>query len=212
VTGKKSKGSGRFHWRLYEQLMGTLAFRRLAMKRQFTRLRRGSVPDAADVSVVPSEGMCLSVFLVVGSPDHAEQVLLGKIDPAAPWDELSALGPDRVARLVNQWMLPASQLLLFESPDDAARRVAREQLEWELTELPRPRVFSETAARLGAEGKDPHWDLHLVYDIPWPTSRPVRARPWKELAFLAVSDTPRAAFGRGHGDVLALVGFPPSGA
>ena len=166
--------------------------------------------EAPDVAVVPDNGMCLSIFLVVRSPDDAGRVLLGKIEPSAPWYDLAALGPERAAGLVDLWMLPASQLLLFESPDDAARRVGREQLEIELTELPRPRVFSETSTRSGAAGSDPHWDLHFVYEVPWPERRPVRARPWKELAFLPVSDTPRSSFGRGHGDVLELVGSPPA--
>jgi hypothetical protein len=180
------------------------------MTRQFTRFRRGSVPDSADTSVVPNEGMCLSVFLVVRSPDSSGQVLLGKVDPSAPWYDLAALGPDRVGRLLNSWMLPASQLLLFESPDDAARRVAKEQLEIDLTGVPPPRVFSEAAYRLGSEGKDPHWDLHFVYELPWPADRPVRAPPWKELGFHAIDRTPRSSIGRGHGDVLELVGLRPA--
>ncbi|MGI0130686.1 MAG: hypothetical protein ACREDE_02750 [Thermoplasmata archaeon] len=180
------------------------------MERKFARLHRGNVPDSPDVSVVPNDGMCLSVFLVVRSLDDLERVLLGTLDPSAPWRELSALGPDRLGRLTGLWMLPASQLLLFESPDDAARRVAREQLEIELGPLPNPRVFSETSARAGAEGRDPHWDLHFVYEVPWPPGRPLRAAAWKELSFVPVSATPRSKFGRGHGDVLELVGVAPA--
>jgi len=153
--------------------------------------------------------MCLSVFLVFRDPEHPDRALLGKLDPSAPWEELSALGPDRVARFADRWLLPASQLLLFESPDDAARRVAREQLEMILTTVPLPHVFSETSQRDGAEGEDPHWDLHFIYDLPWPPARPVHARPWKELAFRRIADTPRSSFGRYHGDVLELIGLSP---
>jgi ADP-ribose pyrophosphatase YjhB (NUDIX family) len=181
------------------------------MARQFARLRRGSVPDSADVSVVPNDGMCLSVFLVFRPADPPGTALLGKLDPAAPWRELSALGPDRIARLTSYWMLPASQLLLFESPDEAARRISREQLGIELAAPGNPRVFSETSARPGAEGKDPHWDIHFVYELPWPKDRPLRAAPWKELAWLPISETPHSTLGRGHGDVLELVGLSPSG-
>lgn len=181
------------------------------MERKFARLRRGTVPDSPDVSVVPNDGMCLSVFLVVRDPSDGGRVLLGKVDPSAPWWELGALGPDRIARLTSFWMLPACQLMLFESPDDAARRVAREQLDLEVAEIPSPRVFSEASARPGTEGRDPHWDIHYVYELPWPTGRPVRASPWKELGFLPAAKTARSAIGRGHGDVLELVGLTPSG-
>jgi hypothetical protein len=132
------------------------------------------------------------------------------VDPSGPWEELASLGPDRVGPLVDRWMLPASQLLLFESPDDAAQRVAREQLELDLVQLPSPRVFSETQTRVGAAGKDPHWDLHFIYEIAWPKGRPPRARPWKDLSFRTVNDTPRSTFGRGHGDVLELIGLSPA--
>jgi 8-oxo-dGTP pyrophosphatase MutT (NUDIX family) len=177
------------------------------MERKFARLRRGSVPDSVDVSVVPSDGMCLSVFLVFRTSDRHDRVLLGKVDPSAAWRELSALGPDRLGRLLNLWLLPACQLMLFESPDAAARRVAEEQLGIPLEEVPRPRVFSETSARAGMEGRDPHWDLHYVYELPWPEGRPLRAAPWKELAMVDIARTPRSEFGRGHADVLELIGL-----
>ncbi len=177
------------------------------MARQFARLRRGSVPDSPDVWVVPNDGMCLNVFLVLRPPDHPGQVLLGKVDPSAPWNDLSALGPDRIGRLLSRWILPASQLLLFESPDEGARRVAREQLGMELPELSAPHVFSEAYSRPGMEGKDPHWDLHFVYEIPWPKDRPLRASAWKELQLVDVGRTSRKEFGRGHADVLELVGL-----
>ncbi len=177
------------------------------MVRQFARLRRGSVPESPDYSVVPSDGMCLNVFLVAHAPGRPRSVVLGKIDPAAAWWELAGLGPDRVARLRDRWMLPASQLVLLESPDDAAHRLARELLELELGTLGPPRVFSETYGRGPEEGRDPHWDLHYIYEFDWPDGRPVRAAPWKELALVDVAATPRADFGRSHADVLELLGL-----
>ena len=176
------------------------------MPRRFARLRPGGDLPAPGYEGVPSDGLCLNVFLVFRPADTPGRVLLGKVDPAAPWAEIAALGPDRIARLTDRWLLPASQLLLLESPDEAAIRVAREQLGFDLADLPTPRVFSETYARPGSEGKDPHWDLQFVYDLVWPESRPPRASPWKELALVDVARTPRAAFGRGHADVLELVG------
>jgi len=177
------------------------------MVRQFARLRRGNVPESPDYSVVPSDGMCLNAFLVAHARGAPQRVLLGKIDPAAPWWELSGLGAERIARLRDRWVLPASQLLLLESPETAARRLATELLELDLGPLGAPRVFSETYGRADTEGRDPHWDLHFVYEFEWPDGRPARAAPWKQLALVDVPSTPRADFGRGHADVLELLGI-----
>ena len=176
------------------------------MPRRFARLRPGADLPSPGYEGVPSDGLCLNVFLVFRPADAPGRVLLGKVDPSGPWEALASLGPDRISRLVDRWLLPASQLLFFESPDEAAARVAKEQLELELADLPSPRVFSETYPRPGSEGKDPHWDLQFVYDLVWPGGRPLRASPWKELALVEVARTPRAQIGRGHADVLELVG------
>jgi hypothetical protein len=176
------------------------------MARRFARLRPGSDLPSPGYEGVPSDGLCLNVFLVFRPANAPGTVLLGQIDPSGPWNDLAALTPDRVERLADQWLLPASQLLLLESPDAAAARIAHEQLEMELAELPAPRVFSETYERPGAKGKDPHWDLQFVYDLVWPDERAPHASAWKELALVDVARTPRAQFGRGHADVLELVG------
>jgi len=180
------------------------------MARRFARLRPGTVPESEDYSVVPSDGLCLNVFLIVRSPIDPSRILLGRLDPTAPWRDLAGLGPDRVGRIGDRWMLPASQLLILEGPDDGARRLARELLGLELTELPRPRVLSETYGREGTPTADPHWDLHYVYDLPGPSARPPTARPWSELEYVDIARTPRARFGRGHADVLELLGFAPA--
>ena len=177
------------------------------MVRQFARLRRGTVPESSDYSVVPSDGMCLNVFLVAHAPGAPRRVVLGKVDPSAPWWELAGLGPDRIARVRDRWVLPASQLLLLESPEAAARRLARELLGLDPAPLRDPRVFSETYGRANADGRDPHWDLHYVYEFDWPFGPVVRTSPWKELALVDVPSTPRAEFGRGHADVLELLGL-----
>ncbi len=181
-------------------------FVRSAMVRRFARLRPGGEPPSPGSAGVPSDGMCLSVFLVFRPPNEPGRVLLGKMDPAARWGDLAALDAERVARFADRWVLPASHLLLFESPDAAAARVAKEQLGIDLADLPSPRVFSEAYGRPGAEGKDPHWDLDFVYDLVWPEPRPPRAAAWKELTLVDVARVPRAEFGRGHADVLELVG------
>jgi hypothetical protein len=180
--------------------------------RQFARLKRGTEPVGPEFSLVPAEGMCLSAFLVIRPPGAERQVLLGRLDPAASWLELSALDPARVAAIGDRWMLPSCQLLLYESPEDAARRIAREQLAAASITLEGPAVFSDPYYRAGSRTKEMHWDLHFVFRGRWPSDRPPRSPVWRELAFLDPATLSGDEFARNQGDVLALVGLPPRSA
>ena len=105
-------------------------------------------------------------------------------------------------------MLPSSQLLLFESPHEAARRIAREQLEAELPPIETAEFFSEAYPSRQHPAGDPHWDFHFVYGVRWPTASAPRATPWRELAFVDLDRLRSEEMARLQGDVLALVGLP----
>ncbi len=181
--------------------------------RRFARL--SAAPATQDgASAVPSDGMCLSVFLVIHPADRTGAVLLGRVAPGPEWATVGGLSAARLDRIGDRWMLPSSQLLLLEGPDAAADRVAREQLGGPLPDRTGPAVFSETYGRPGASG-DPHWDLHFVYSARWRGTPPAPGRLWRELAFVDVASTPAASIARGQADVLDLVGLrarrdPPS--
>lgn len=179
------------------------------MTRRFARFR--AAPPLADTgfSAVPSDGMCLSVFLVLRAPEDPGRVLLGRLSPDPQWAEVGALDTERAARIGDRWMLPSRQLLLFESPDEAARRVGEEQLGIDLGPLDGPEVFSETYSRSGSTETDPHWDLHFIYSLPGPPQAP-RSPLWKELSYVPVAATPRTALARNHGDILELAGLTPA--
>jgi ADP-ribose pyrophosphatase YjhB (NUDIX family) len=181
------------------------------MTRRFTRLRPGSVAAVPGASVVPDAGMCLSVFLVLTSPDQDRAVLMGRIDPSAPWDEIGALDAGRASAVGDRWMLPSSQLVFFESPEEAARRILKEQLGRSPIPLEGPAVFSEAYRRPTSSDADPHWDFHFVFRGRWPSSTPPRSPAWRELAFVDVGRVDPATIARSQGDVLALVGFRPRG-
>ena len=181
------------------------------MVRRFTRFRRGPVGGSTGASEVPDNGMCLSVFLVLSPPGDPGAVLLGKVDPTADWWEVGALDPKRVESIGERWMLPSSQLLLFESPADAARRILKEQLATPPIPLDGPLVFSDPSARPGTPGHDPHWDVHFVYRGTWSSSTVPAAPAWKHLEFREVARTGRAEFARDQGDVLELAGLSPGG-
>jgi len=175
--------------------------------RRFTRFRRGPVPENSDASEVPDNGMCLSVFLILEDPKRDGAVLMGRLDPSAPWFEIGALGGARVSKVSDRWMLPSSQLMLFESPDDAARRIFREQLGSSPVALTGPAVFSDPSVRKGEEDRDPHWDIHFVYRGRWPSSAVPHAAAWKHLEFVDVTRVKSFEIARSQGDVLELAGF-----
>jgi hypothetical protein len=153
--------------------------------------------------------MCLNVFLVVQDPHDAHRVLLGKVAPDSRWMDVGGLGPERVARVADRWMLPSRQLLLFEPPDAAARLVAEEQLGLALEPLPVPQVVSETYALPGSTVTDPHWDLHFIYRTIGPAVAP-RNSLWDDLAYAPIGSTSRRQIARGHGDILEFAGFTPA--
>ena len=177
--------------------------------RRFTRFRPGLSSESPVYSVVPDDGMCLSAFVVIRPAGSDPRVLLGRIDPQAAWLEKGGLDAARAAAVGDQWMLPSCQLLLFESPHEAAQRVVREQLEVGPLRLEGPSVFSEAYRRPGSPANDPHWDMHFVFQGRWPSDRPPRASMWRELAFVDVPSVRESELARLQGDVLALIGLPP---
>jgi ADP-ribose pyrophosphatase YjhB (NUDIX family) len=180
------------------------------MTRRFARLRRGPVEASSGASELPDNGFCLSVFLVLEPPDRPGAVLMGRINPNADWWEIGALDPKRFGMVGDRWMLPSCQLLLFESPADAARRILKEQLGAAPLPLEGPFTFSDPSPRPGSPGKDPHWDFHFVYRGRWGSSVPPQAPAWRRLEFVDVGRTRRAEIARDQGDVLELVGLRPS--
>lgn len=159
---------------------------------------------------LPEDGMCLSAYLLVHPARAPGEVLLGRASPDGPWGPVACFDAERLRNLGDRWLLPATQLLLFEGPDEAAHRIAEEMLGLRDLAVGAPTVYSEAYARPTGR-RDPHWDLQFVYTIPWPDGRPAPSPGplWRELRFVPVHETPAAAFGRGHGDVLALTGRPP---
>jgi hypothetical protein len=161
------------------------------------------------VSVVPYGGFCLNVFPVISRADDPGRVLLGRLDPAAPWDHLGGLDPGRVAAHAGAWMLPASQLLFGESPSDAVLRLTHELLSDLAVTWSPPTVLSEMyRPRRHPEAGD-HWDLGFVYRGRTDDASIPRNHAWVEMSYIDPSNPPKAGFARAHEDVLAFAGFPP---
>jgi hypothetical protein len=167
--------------------------------------------EAAGASGLPDDGMCLSVFLVLTPPGQEAAVLMGRIDPSAPWDEIGALDPARRRAIGDRWMLPSSQLVFFESPSEAALRILKEQLASDPIPLEGPAVFSEAYHRPGSAATDPHWDIHFVFRGRWRSASPPRVPAWRQLEFVDVGRLAPDGIARNQGDVLALVGLARKG-
>jgi hypothetical protein len=88
-------------------------------------------------------GFCLSTFLILSPEGHRSSVLLGRINPAGQWDHLEGLDAERMEAHRQGWHLPASHLLLRETPDQSARRILDEMLGGAKPELEAAQVVSE---------------------------------------------------------------------
>lgn len=168
----------------------------MTTERRFCRF--GVVDRPLTTRAIPEGGICLSAFLVIAETGHQGRVLMGRLRPAAPWDHIGALDPERAEANSKGWMLPSSHLLIGEAPEAAAERIRKEQLGLPTQPLTGPRVFSEV---YGAKN---HWDLEFVF--LGERDQVAQHPAWTVLAFVEVNETPRDQIARYHEDILAHVG------
>jgi ADP-ribose pyrophosphatase YjhB (NUDIX family) len=180
---------------------------RMEKERKFARFRPKADADRM-VFTVPEDGLCLSTFLLLRPRDHPDRVLLGHLNPEGPWAHIGALDARRAALWSKGWMLPSSQLVYYETPDESARRIAREQLGLELAKLPAPLLMSDSDQRPTAVVGDLHWDIGYVYVMDGLPDQPPQHPAWTELRFVDVARISRKELVRAQDDVLRLAGMP----
>jgi len=180
--------------------------------RRFSRFSKSRETAAFSITEIPVGGVCLSAFVIVTETGHPTNVLMGHMNPRAPWDHIGALDPSRVEVHSRGWMLPSSHLIFQESPGDAARRIAREQLELPDLSFSEPIVVSEAYTPRRFPDAAKHWDLEFLFrseipaaDIPHPTA-------WAELAFVDLRRTAKSEIARSHEDVIESAGLHFGGA
>ncbi len=128
---------------------------------------------------------------------------MGKLNPSAPWEHIGALDRARAETNSKGWMLPSSQLILFESPQEAASRILTEQLSVFDQKLIGPYVFSEVY------GPKNHWDLEFIFTGE--TATVPKNDAWADLRFVDTSKARKEDIARSHEDILAHVGkWPPA--
>jgi ADP-ribose pyrophosphatase YjhB (NUDIX family) len=158
---------------------------------------------------VPEGGFCLSAFVIVH--DRRGRVLLGLPREHRSWPERGCVPLWRVRQFVAEgsWILPSSHFLMDESPDAAARRVARD---WAGIARASPNLVVVTSELMptgrnvrigGARRRVPHWALCLTYELA--ATRVERTPPgWQELRFMSPKELAATTIGRGHADLLAV--------
>ncbi len=132
---------------------------------------------------------------------------MGHINPEAPWDHIGALDPSRVEVHRTGWMLPSSHLILRESPQSAAQRVLREQLEIENLELSEPKVVSEVYRPRRFPKLPEHWDIELIFKGRLGKNEVPAPRAWTELKFIDLRVTSKTDIARSHEDILEYAGL-----
>jgi ADP-ribose pyrophosphatase YjhB (NUDIX family) len=179
--------------------------------RRFCRFNRSPETAPFSVTEIPPDGFCISAFLVLRDSSDPWRVLMGHLNPQAPWDHIGALDPSRAEIHSRRWMLPSSHLIFGESPADAARRILTEQLQLPPNlPLEEPCLFSEVGTPRRFPGAKGHWDLELVFTGRLLPSDVKPAPAWTDLEFVDPRKVGRAGIARSHDEILDLVGLSPA--
>jgi ADP-ribose pyrophosphatase YjhB (NUDIX family) len=169
--------------------------------RRFAAFSKNALPPR--MNAVPEGGMCISAFLVISRKDEPGSVLMGRINKNAEWDHIGALDGKRLERFASGWMLPSSHLILFETPEGAARRIAREQLGIRNLKLQGPMTFADTSTAHFSRMLN-HWDIGFIFTAE-KESVPSNGA-WDELGFVEVGKLKPGDVVRSQVDVLAYAG------
>jgi ADP-ribose pyrophosphatase YjhB (NUDIX family) len=149
----------------------------------------------------PPAGMCISVFAVV-KRQGKKGVLFGLPRPDNRWptDWLTSwrsYSEKELSKSYQEWRLPSVYLAEGEHPDEALRRIMKEQIGIANFEMPKggPRIYSYSAPSDWYPGNN-HWDLVFVYDIKVrPKDVKDVPRWWQELGFMKKKEIRGKNFG-----------------
>jgi ADP-ribose pyrophosphatase YjhB (NUDIX family) len=188
----------------------------MVSRRQFCRFNKGRSTttgkiddDESSVTTceIPDGGLCLSSFLVISDSSDHDAVLMGHLNPKAPWGHIGALDVRRSQIHSKGWMLPACHLMIHESPQEAASRIAREQLGIEDLKLSEPKVVSEVYPPKRFPDMANHWDIEFIFFGSLEKSRLLKVDAWIDLEFVKLSTIQRSSIARSHEDILQSAGF-----
>src|SRR5438132_5639503 len=179
----------------------------MTTNRRFARFSKSRETAAFSITEIPVGGVCLSAFLIVTETGDPRKVLMGRMNPNAPWDHLGALDPSRVEVHSRGWMLPSSHLIFQESPGDAARRIAREQLESPDLSLSEPKVVSEAYTPRRFPDAPRHWDIEFLFRGEMPAAEVPHAAASTELALVHLRRTAKPEIDHSQHAVIESAGL-----
>jgi len=151
-------------------------------------------------------GLCLSAFVIVR---RGNTILVGRPRRDDAWPKKGGYPKWQAFELEEEgvWLLPATHLMMEESPEGAARRIAHQWAGFKGT----PRfVMVQSHLRplrfWNPKLRGNHWDICFVYELR--AKGRVRPKPWwSEMRFVPLSEIRRIRFGRGHRDILEEAGY-----
>lgn len=138
---------------------------------------------------------------------------MGKVNPEANWEHIGALDQKRIQWFKDGWMLPSSHLILYESPQQAAYRISKEQLGVDGLKVNGPKVVSEVYDNTRFPDRKNHWDIEFIFISTLQREPEGAPNVWKELKFVDLTKTPRSSIARSHDDIIeysGLYAFPKS--
>ncbi len=159
---------------------------------------------------VPKAGLCLSAFVVIR---EGNSILLGRPHAHNAWPEKGGFPKRHAAEIEREgsWLLPATHLLMEETPDRAAKRVANQ---WAgVAGVPRfvmvqshLRPSTNRKSELKSRSRLNHWDICFVYELKAKV-KPKLHPWWAEVRFFTPSEIHRIILSRGHKDILKSTGY-----
>jgi ADP-ribose pyrophosphatase YjhB (NUDIX family) len=154
---------------------------------------------------VPESGVCLSAFVICR---RDESILLARPHAHEAWPTKGGFPKRHAAELEREgtWILPATHLKMWESPNRGAVRIARE---WAgLKGTPHFLMVQShlRPSRVKKGSGEKHWDICFVYEMK--TKELPRLKPWwAEMRFVKLKEIRQMDLGRGHKDILREAGF-----
>jgi hypothetical protein len=156
---------------------------------------------------VPPGSVCLSAFVAVN--DGEGGILAGQMAKLDIWLERFFVSPTNGPSFLasGKLLLPASHLLWYESPLDAAERILKEIAL--IDDIPKDRLkLVDVQSHLRpavTNPENPHWDICIVYKVDSYTGKLKQPEWFKDFGFK--SNLKADDFTRGHGDVLEEAGL-----
>lgn len=158
---------------------------------------------------MPEAGFCASSFVIVR---RGSKILAGVPKEHPRWTKEWApnwlvYAREAVENEMESWRLPASYLYEGENPDEAAKRVARDQLRLRPTDLGRPACYAFYDTSSWYAGHK-HYDLCFVYEVR--TNPPKVVPPWwQRLEWVQPSFLRKQELGSAMGDLVRAFARSP---